>query len=141
MNLKGKAGIVTGSRKHVHPGRIVTSFVMGTERVFDFVDDNPTVEFHPCDRTNDTDVIARNDRVVAINSAIEIDRDGALALRTTGLDIRNPEGDLVVRAPLAVVAIDLRSLLGLSVQARSVEFRDLRIILMTLRVLVHRNAF
>jgi hypothetical protein len=69
------------------------------------------------------------------DSAIEIDRDGALALRTTGLDIRNPEGDLVVRAPLAVVAIDLWSLLGLSVQARSVEFRDLQ-----LRALLHHDG-
>ncbi|WP_082173095.1 DUF3971 domain-containing protein [Methylobacterium platani] len=69
------------------------------------------------------------------DSAIEIDRDGALALRTSGLDIRNPEGDLVVRAPLAVVAIDLWSLLGLSVQARSVEFRDLQ-----LRALLHHDG-
>ncbi len=69
------------------------------------------------------------------DSAIEIDRDGALALRTTGLDIRNPEGDLVVRAPLAVVAIDLWSLFGLSVQARSVEFRDLQ-----LRALLHHDG-
>ncbi len=69
------------------------------------------------------------------DSAIEIDRDGALALRTAGLDIRNPEGDLVVRAPLAVVAIDLWSLLGLSVQARSVEFRDLQ-----LRALLHHDG-
>ncbi|TNC13695.1 hypothetical protein FF100_13095 [Methylobacterium terricola] len=69
------------------------------------------------------------------DSAIEIDRDGALALRTTGLDIRNPEGDLVVRAPLAVVAIDLWSLFSLSVQARSVEFRDLQ-----LRALLHHDG-
>ncbi|GJD49823.1 hypothetical protein OPKNFCMD_2557 [Methylobacterium crusticola] len=69
------------------------------------------------------------------DSAIEIDRDGALALRTTGLDIRNPEGDLVVRAPLAVVSIDLWSLLSLSVQARSVEFRDLQ-----LRALLHHDG-
>ncbi|WP_122982784.1 DUF3971 domain-containing protein [Methylobacterium indicum] len=69
------------------------------------------------------------------DSAIEIDRDGALALRTSNLDIRNPEGDLVVRAPLAVVAIDLWSLFGLSVQARSVEFRDLQ-----LRALLHHDG-
>ncbi|MFE1601895.1 YhdP family protein [Methylobacterium sp. ID0610] len=69
------------------------------------------------------------------DSAIEIDRDGALALRTTGLDIRNPEGVLVVRAPLALVSIDLLPLLSLSIQPRSVEFRDLQ-----LHAVVHRDG-
>ncbi|WP_157091579.1 DUF3971 domain-containing protein [Methylobacterium nodulans] len=69
------------------------------------------------------------------DSAIEIDREGALALRTTGLDIRNPEGALVVRAPLALVSIDLAPLLGLTIQPRSVEFRDLQ-----LRAVVHRDG-
>ncbi|MFZ4576335.1 MAG: acetyl-CoA hydrolase/transferase family protein, partial [Phycisphaerales bacterium] len=49
-----EAGAITNRRKSVHPGRIVVSFVIGTKRVFDFVNDNPLVEFHPCDRTNDT---------------------------------------------------------------------------------------
>ena len=49
-----EAGVVTNRLKEVHPGRIVTSFVNGTARLYDFVDDNPMVEFHPCDRTNDT---------------------------------------------------------------------------------------
>ncbi len=52
-------GAVTNRRKRIHTGRIVTSFVSGTRRLFDFVDDNPLVEFHPCDRTNDTIVIRR----------------------------------------------------------------------------------
>ena len=64
-----EAGAITNRRKHLHPGRIVTSFVLGTQRLYDFVDDNPLVEFHPCDHTNDTARIRRNDHVVAINSA------------------------------------------------------------------------
>ena len=74
-------------------------------------------------------------QVTLRDSAIEIDREGALTLRTTGLDIRNPEGALVVRAPLALVSIDLPALLTLSVQPRSVEFRDLQ-----LRAVVHRDG-
>jgi 4-hydroxybutyrate CoA-transferase len=78
------AGAVTGRYKTVHPGRIVTSFVNGSERLFDFVNDNPLVEFHPCDRTNDTALIRKNDAVVAINSAIEIDLTGQVCADSVG---------------------------------------------------------
>lgn len=80
-------GVVTNRRKAVHPGRIVTSFVVGSERVYKFVDDNPLVEFHPCDRTNDSSLIRRNDKVVAINSAIEIDLSGQVVADSMGFDI------------------------------------------------------
>lgn len=79
-----EAGVVTNRFKAVHPGRIVTSFVNGTRRLFDFVDDNSTVEFHPCDRTNDTAIIRQNDRVVAINSAIEVDLSGQVCADSIG---------------------------------------------------------
>ncbi|HSQ63329.1 MAG TPA: acetyl-CoA hydrolase/transferase C-terminal domain-containing protein, partial [Polyangiaceae bacterium] len=62
-------GVVTNQHKKVHPGRTVTSFVSGSRLVFDYVQDNSTVEFHPCDRTNDISLIRKNDKVVAINSA------------------------------------------------------------------------
>lgn len=77
-------GNITNTRKKVHTGRIVTSFVTGTKKLFDFVDDNQTVEFHPCDRTNDTALIAKNDGVVAINSAIEIDLTGQICADSMG---------------------------------------------------------
>ena len=79
-----EGGIVTNSRKSVHMGRCVTSFVTGSRRLFDFVDDNQMVEFHPCDRTNDTALIAKNERVVAINSAIEIDLSGQVCADSLG---------------------------------------------------------
>jgi 4-hydroxybutyrate CoA-transferase len=79
-----EAGAVTNRRKSVHPGRIVTSFVTGSRRVFDFVRDNPLVEFHPCDRTNDTSLIRRNPRVVAINSALQIDLSGQVCADSLG---------------------------------------------------------
>jgi 4-hydroxybutyrate CoA-transferase len=79
-----EAGAITNTRKVLHPGRIVTSFVAGTRRVYDFVDDNPLVEFHPCDRTNDVALIKKNARVTAINSALEIDLTGQVCADSMG---------------------------------------------------------
>jgi acyl-CoA hydrolase len=77
-------GVVTNRLKKIHPGRITTSFVSGTRRLFEFVDDNPTVEFHPCNRTNDTALIRQNDKVVAINSALEVDLTGQVCADSLG---------------------------------------------------------
>ena len=77
-------GVITNRLKRVHPNRITTSFVSGSKRLFDFVHDNPTVEFHPADRTNDTALIRQNDRVVAINSALEIDLTGQVCADSLG---------------------------------------------------------
>ncbi len=77
-------GVVTNSRKAVHPNRTVTSFVNGSKALFDFVHDNQQIEFHPCDRTNDTAMIRKNDGVVAINSAIEIDLTGQVCADSMG---------------------------------------------------------
>ncbi|GEP05054.1 DUF3971 domain-containing protein [Methylobacterium oxalidis] len=69
------------------------------------------------------------------DSALELDSERSLALRVAGLDIRNPQGALVVRAPLAVVSLDTWSLMRLAVQPRSIEFRDLQ-----MTALVHRDG-
>ncbi|PKN54870.1 MAG: 4-hydroxybutyrate CoA-transferase [Deltaproteobacteria bacterium HGW-Deltaproteobacteria-14] len=80
-------GVVTNRLKAVHPHRTVTSFVAGSKRVFDFVHNNAMVEFHPCDRTNDTALIRKNPKVVAINSAIEIDLTGQVCADSIGYHI------------------------------------------------------
>lgn len=77
-------GVITNRFKEVHAGRIVTSFVTGSQRLYDFVDDNLAVEFHPCDRTNDIELIRRNPKVVAINSALEIDLSGQVCADSLG---------------------------------------------------------
>jgi acyl-CoA hydrolase len=79
-----ESGAVTNRFKQVHAGRVVTSFVNGSRRLYDFVHDNPLVEFHPCDRTNDTAIIARNPKVTAINSAIEVDLTGQVCADSMG---------------------------------------------------------
>jgi len=79
-----EAGIVTNRFKSIHPGRTVTSFITGTQQLYDFVDDNPLVEFHPCDRTNDTSLLRKIERVVAINSALQIDLTGQVCADSIG---------------------------------------------------------
>ena len=79
-----ESGAVTNRLKTVGAGRIVTSFINGTRRLFDFVHDNPLVAFYPCDWTNDTSVIRKNPKVVAINSAIEIDLTGQVCADSIG---------------------------------------------------------
>jgi acyl-CoA hydrolase len=79
-----EAGAITNRFKNVHPHRIVTSFVSGTRKLFRFVHDNPLVEFHPCDRTNDTSLIRMNDKVVAINSCLQVDLTGQVCSDSIG---------------------------------------------------------
>jgi 4-hydroxybutyrate CoA-transferase len=79
-----ESGAVTNRFKTIGAGRIVTSFVNGTRRLFDFVHDNPLVAFYPCDWTNDTSVIRKNPKVVAINSAIQIDLTGQVCADSMG---------------------------------------------------------
>ncbi|HZT77311.1 MAG TPA: acetyl-CoA hydrolase/transferase C-terminal domain-containing protein [Vicinamibacterales bacterium] len=81
------AGVITNRFKQVHAGRIATSFVMGSQRLYDFVDDNPFVEFFPCDHTNDTAVIRKNERMVAVNSALEVDLSGQVVADSIGARI------------------------------------------------------
>ena len=79
-----QAGVITGRRKTLLPGKIVTSFVMGTKGLYDWVDDNPAIEMRPSSFTNDPFQIARNDNMVAINSALAVDLTGQVAADTIG---------------------------------------------------------
>jgi acetyl-CoA hydrolase len=79
-----EAGIVTSERKTLHPGKIVASFVLGSRKLFDFIHNNPIVEFHPSDYVNDPFVIAQNDKMVAVNSAIQIDLTGQVCSDSIG---------------------------------------------------------
>lgn len=78
------AGVLTNSRKTLHPGKITAGFILGTKRLYDWVDDNPLCNFHPTEYINDPFVIAQNDRMVAINSAIEVDLTGQVCADSIG---------------------------------------------------------
>jgi itaconate CoA-transferase len=73
-----EAGVVTNRRKRLNPGKTVFTFAMGQKAMYDFLDDNPSVESHPVDYVNDPHVIARNDNVVSVNAALQIDLTGAV---------------------------------------------------------------
>ena len=77
-------GIINGERKTLHPGKIVAGFMLGTQQLYDFVHDNPIIELHPTEYVNDPFLIAQNDRMVAINSAIEIDLTGQVCADSIG---------------------------------------------------------
>jgi acetyl-CoA hydrolase len=79
-----ETGVVDCAAKTYHRDKVVASFVMGTRRLYDFVDDNPFIEMHPVTFTNDPATIARNDRMVAINSAIEVDLTGQVCADSIG---------------------------------------------------------
>jgi acyl-CoA hydrolase len=79
-----EAGAVTGAAKEINRGKIVSAFVLGSERLYRFIDDNPMVELRPVDYTNDTAVIRRFRRMVAINSAIEVDLSGQVVADSIG---------------------------------------------------------
>ncbi len=77
-------GIINGKKKRVHPGKIVSGFVMGSRRLYDFLDDNPMIAMLDIAYINDTAVIRRNPKVMAINSAIEVDITGQICADSIG---------------------------------------------------------
>jgi 4-hydroxybutyrate CoA-transferase len=79
-----EAGVLTNARKSLHPGKIVAGFVLGTRRLYKWVDNNPLVELHRTEYVNDPFVVAQNDRMVAINSAIEVDLTGQVCADSIG---------------------------------------------------------
>jgi 4-hydroxybutyrate CoA-transferase len=79
-----EAGVITGNRKNYKPRKIILGFVLGSKELFDFVDNNPIFEFHPNSYTNDPMLIARNDNMVAINSALQIDLTGQVCSDSIG---------------------------------------------------------
>jgi acyl-CoA hydrolase len=78
------SGVITGRRKEVDCGKIVATFMMGTKRLYDFVDDNPMVMMRQADYTNDTHIIRKFSRMVAVNSAIEVDLTGQVCADSMG---------------------------------------------------------
>ncbi|MFO7444802.1 MAG: acetyl-CoA hydrolase/transferase C-terminal domain-containing protein [Ignavibacteriaceae bacterium] len=77
-------GIITNEMKTLHPGKIVAGFVLGTRTLYNFINNNPLIEFHPQEYVNDPFVISKNNQMVAINSAIEIDITGQVCSDSIG---------------------------------------------------------
>jgi len=88
-------GVITGNKKTINKGKIITSFALGTRKLYDFVHENPNVEFHPCDYVNDPTVIAQNYKQVSINSAISVDITGQVNADSQGYRFYSGIGGLI----------------------------------------------
>jgi len=87
-----KSGVINGENKKKHPGKIVSSFVLGSRKLYDFIDDNPAIHMLDSDYVNSPNVIQKNPKVVAINSAIEIDITGQVCADSIGSKIYSGVG-------------------------------------------------
>ena len=77
-------GIVTNFKKSLHPGKVIATFVLGSARIYEYIHNNPLFEMHPCDYTNDPFIISQNDKMVAVNSAFEVDITGQVCADSSG---------------------------------------------------------
>jgi 4-hydroxybutyrate CoA-transferase len=116
-----EAGAVTGSRKDINRGKIVSAFMMGTRRLYDFADDNPMVELRPADYTNDTAVIRRLSRMTAINSAIEVDLTGQVVADSIGWHLYSGVGGQMDFIRGAALAPEGRAIIALPSTAAAGE--------------------
>ncbi|MFN8493984.1 MAG: acetyl-CoA hydrolase/transferase C-terminal domain-containing protein [Caldilineaceae bacterium] len=85
-------GVINGANKRIHPGKLVSTFIMGSRRLYDFVDDNPLIAVLDAAYVNDTAVIRRNAKVTAINSALEIDLTGQVCADSLGTKLLSGVG-------------------------------------------------
>ncbi len=79
-----EAGVITNAAKTLHPGKVVAGFTLGTRKLYEYIHDNPIFEFHRTEYVNDPFVIARNDRMISINSALEVDLTGQVCADSIG---------------------------------------------------------
>jgi len=87
-----EAGVLTNAGKTLHPGKIIAGFILGTERLYQWVHNNPLIEFHRTEYVNDPFVIAQNERMVAVNSAIEVDLTGQICADSIGTKLYSGVG-------------------------------------------------
>ena len=90
-----ESGVINNSKKTLHTGKIVAAFTLGTKKIFDFCDDNPIIEFHPCRYTNNPFIICQNDKMVAINSALAVDLTGQVFADSLGFSFYSGFGGQV----------------------------------------------
>ncbi len=88
-------GVVTGYRKTLHQGKVIITFALGSEELYDFLDNNPLIEAHPVDYVNDPYIISKNENLIAINSAIEVDLTGQVCSDSIGPKIYSGFGGQV----------------------------------------------
>jgi len=124
MDLVEK-GVLTGARKTLHPGKIIAGFILGTHKLYDWVDNNPMIELHPTEYVNDPFIIAQNERMVAINSAIEVDLTGQVCADSIGPKLYSGVGgqlDFIYGASRAKDGVPIIALPSLAVTRSGKRF-------------------
>lgn len=137
-----ETGVINGEKKRIHPGKVVSSFALGTRRLYDFIDDNPFIAMLDIAYVNDTAVIRRNPKVTAINSAIEVDVTGQVCADSIGTRLYSGVGgqmDFIRGACLSVqgkpiIALPSTTSKG---ESRIVSFPKLGAGVVTTRAHVH----
>jgi len=108
-----KAGVVNNSKKTLNYGKMVATFLMGTQKLYDFVNNNPGLEMHPVDYVNDPTVVMQNYKMVSINSCIQVDLMGQVASETIGLTQFTGVGGQVDYVRGATMAKDGKSIIAM----------------------------
>lgn len=111
-------GAITGKRKVLKQGKMIASFVVGTRRLLDFIDNNPAVELHPTDYTNNTQIIRQFEQMVSINSAIQVDLTGQVCAESIGTRLYSGVGGQMDFMRGAALAKRGRPIIALPATAR-----------------------
>ncbi|HWQ62375.1 MAG TPA: acetyl-CoA hydrolase/transferase C-terminal domain-containing protein, partial [Negativicutes bacterium] len=113
-----EAGVITGRRKTLHKGKMIGTFALGTQKLYDFIDGNPAVQLLRGDYVNNPFVIARNDNMVSINTALQVDLTGQICSESIGLKTYSGTGGQNDTAEGAIHARNGRSIIALYSTAR-----------------------
>lgn len=117
-------GVITGNRKVLDRGKIVASFVVGTRRLLDFIDDNPMVEMRPADYTNNSHIIRQFEHMVAVNSAIQVDLTGQVCAESIGPTVFSGVGGQMDFLRGAALSVRGRPIIALPATARMPSARS-----------------
>lgn len=113
-----EAGVITNQAKSIHKGKMVVTFMMGTQRLYDFIHDNPVVELYPVDYVNHPSIIAQNHKMVSINSCIEVDLMGQVSSESIGIKQFSGTGGQVDYVRGASMAMDGKSIIAMPATAQ-----------------------
>ncbi|WP_250160317.1 acetyl-CoA hydrolase/transferase family protein [Clostridiisalibacter paucivorans] len=113
-----EAGVITNRNKTIHKGKMVVTFMMGTRRLYNFIDNNPSVELYPVDYVNNPVIIAQNYKMISINSCLEVDLMGQISSESIGLNQFSGTGGQVDYVRGASMAKDGKSIIAIPSTAR-----------------------
>lgn len=113
-----EAGVITNKNKTIHKGKMVVTFMMGTRRLYNFIDNNPSVELYPVDYVNNPVIIAQNYKMISINSCLEVDLMGQISSESIGLNQFSGTGGQVDYVRGASMAKDGKSIIAIPSTAR-----------------------